>query len=93
MGLTTCVYRFQLMLYTGPLRPRMSVAIRFLWLAPITVAALVVLAGCLPGHTQPCSDLRPADTQADSLIDQLREFRLRLPLCSPLCSPGALNPL
>jgi hypothetical protein len=67
----------------------MSLAIRFLWLAPITVTALVVLAGCLPGHTQPCSDLWPADTQADSLVDQLHEFRLRL----VLGSPSLLNPL
>jgi hypothetical protein len=75
--------------YTGPPWPRMSLAIRFLWLAPITVAALVLLAGCLPGHTQPCSDLWPADTQVGSLVDQLREFRL----CPPLGSPSALNPL
>jgi hypothetical protein len=89
MDLTTCVYRSQLMLYTPPPWPRMSLAIRFLWLAPITVAALVVLAGCLPGHTQPCSDLWPADTQVDRLVDQLREFRL----CLPLRIPSAFNPL
>jgi hypothetical protein len=53
------------------------------------MSALVVLTGRLPGYTQPGGDLRPPDAEADSLIDQLREFRLGL----PLCSPGPLNPL
>jgi len=53
------------------------------------MAALVVLAGRLLGHAQPGGDLRPPDAQSDSAVDQYREFRL----CLPLCSPSALNPL
>jgi len=33
------------------------------------MAALVVLAGRLPAHTQPGGDLRPSDTEANSLVD------------------------
>ena len=54
----------------------------------VTMAALVVLAGRLPGHAQPGGDLRPPDTEADSLVNEHREFCL----CLPLCSPSALNP-
>jgi hypothetical protein len=51
------------------------------------MATLVVLAGGLPGHTQPGGDLWPPDTQTDGLVDQLRECRF----CSPLCNSGALD--
>ena len=53
------------------------------------MAALVVLAGCLPGHAQPIGDFGPADAQSDRLVDQSREFRR----CLLLRSPGTLNPL
>jgi hypothetical protein len=53
------------------------------------MAALVVLAGCLPGHAQPIGDFGPADAQSDRLVDQSREF----PRCLPLRSPCTLNPL
>jgi hypothetical protein len=36
-----------------------------------TMAALIVLAGRLPGHTQPGGDRWPPDAQANSLVDQL----------------------
>ena len=39
------------------------------------MAALVVLTGCLPGHTQPGCGLWPPDAQANGLIDQLGERR------------------
>jgi hypothetical protein len=51
------------------------------------MATLVVLTGRLPGDTQPGGDLWPPDAQANSLVDQLRECRIR-PL---LCHPGALD--
>jgi hypothetical protein len=53
------------------------------------MATLVVLAGRLPGHTQPGGDLEPADAQSDRLVDQDREFRR----CLLLRTLGALNPL
>jgi hypothetical protein len=34
-----------------------------------TMTALIVLAGRLPGHTQPGCDLWPPDAQANSLVD------------------------
>jgi len=40
------------------------------------VAALVVLAGRLPGHFEPDGDLWPPDAQADGMVDEHREFRL-----------------
>jgi hypothetical protein len=33
------------------------------------MAALVVLAGRLPGHAQPGGDLRPPDAETDGLVD------------------------
>lgn len=53
------------------------------------MAALVVLTGRLPGYAEPGSNLGPPDAQADSLLDQLREFCFGL----PLRGTGALNPL
>jgi hypothetical protein len=53
------------------------------------MAALVMLAGRLPGHTQPEGDLRPSDAQGDSMVDQHREFGLGF----QLYGPGALDPL
>jgi len=46
-----------------------------------------MLAGSLPGHTQPGGDRWPPDAQANSLVDQVRECGF----CLPLCDPGALN--
>ena len=51
------------------------------------MAALVVLTGRLPGHTQPGGDLWPPDAQTNSLVNQLRECRF----CPLLCNPGALD--
>ena len=51
------------------------------------MAALVVLTGRLPSHTQPGGDLWPPDAQANSLVYQLRERRF----CSLLRNPGALD--
>jgi len=45
-----------------------------------TMAALVVLTGCLPGHAEPSGDLWPPDAQTDGMIDEHRKFRFcRLP--------------
>jgi hypothetical protein len=35
----------------------------------VTMAALVVLTGRLPGYAEPGGNLWPADAQADSLLD------------------------
>ena len=51
------------------------------------MAALVVLTGRLPGHTEPGGDLGPPEAQANSLVNQLRECRF----CSLLRNPGALD--
>jgi hypothetical protein len=53
----------------------------------VTVAALVVLTGRLPAHTQPGGDLWPPDAQTNSLVNQLGECRF----CPPLCNPVALD--
>ena len=50
------------------------------------VAALVVLAGRLPGHAEPGGNLWPANAQSDGVIDQ----HGKLCLCLPLRDPGAL---
>jgi hypothetical protein len=55
----------------------------------VTVAALVVLAGRLPGHTEPGGDLRPSDAHADRLIRQHREFGL----CLLPGESGSFDPL
>ncbi len=44
----------------------------------LTVAALVLLAGRLPGHAKLGGDLRPPDAQVYGMIDQRCEFRLGL---------------
>ena len=56
---------------------------------PVSVSALVVLAGCLPGHPKPGGDLRPSNAHADRLIDQRYEFGLRL----VPAESGAFDPL
>ncbi len=40
------------------------------------VAALVLLAGRLPGDAEPGGDLRPPDAHVYGLVDQRCEFRL-----------------
>jgi hypothetical protein len=52
-----------------------------------TMTTLVVLTGRLPGDAQPGGDLWPPDTQANGLVDQLRECRI----CPTLCNSGALD--
>ena len=53
----------------------------------IAVAALVVLAGRLPGHPESGRDLWPSDAQIDGLVDEHREFRL----CLVSREPGVLD--
>jgi hypothetical protein len=48
----------------------------------VAVAALVVLACRLPAHAEPIRDLRPADAQADSVVDEHGQFTLRFLLCN-----------
>jgi hypothetical protein len=72
----THVYEFRLILYTGLAEDESGHTI--LTAGVVAVAALVVLAGCLPGHAKPVGDLGPPDTQADGVVDQHRELRLCL---------------
>jgi hypothetical protein len=53
----------------------------------VAVSALIVLAGCLPGHFKPEGDLWPPDAQADGMLDEHREFR-RVERNEPLPPPG-----
>jgi hypothetical protein len=55
----------------------------------VTVAALIVLAGCLPGHAKLGGDLRPSDAEADGVVHQCRKLRL----CLLLRNPGSPDPL
>ena len=48
----------------------------------VAMAALVVLAGRLPGDSELGSDLRPADAEFDGVVDQRCEFGFCLLLCS-----------
>ena len=57
--------------------------------SPIAVAAPVVLAGRLPGHTEPGGDFWPPDAQADGLVDEHCEFHL---CCLPR-EPDAFDPV
>jgi hypothetical protein len=77
----TCL-QFQVMLYTG------RSAGTVLPGRAIAVAALVVLAGRLPGHPEPGGNVRPSDTQGDSVVDQNGEFGLGF----QLHGPSALDP-
>ena len=45
------------------------------------MAALVVLAGCLPGDAELGGDLRPPDAEADGAVDQDLEFGLGVFSC------------
>ncbi|HXZ69614.1 MAG TPA: hypothetical protein VEH31_01930 [Streptosporangiaceae bacterium] len=56
---------------------------------PIAVAALVVLAGRLPGHAEPGRDFWPPDAQADGVVDEHHEFGL----CRFPREPDAFDPL
>jgi hypothetical protein len=47
----------------------MTRAILILTAGAVTVAALVVLAGSLPGYAKPVGDLRPPDAQANGVVD------------------------
>ena len=44
----------------------------------VAMAALVVLAGRLPCHSEPGRDLGPPDALVDGIVDERREFRLCL---------------
>jgi hypothetical protein len=44
----------------------------------IAVSALIVLAGCLSGHTELDGNLRPSDTEDHCVIDQQRQLRVCL---------------
>ena len=47
------------------------------------MAALVLLAGCLPGHAKLRGDLRPPEALADGRFDELRQFCLGLVSLDP----------
>ena len=79
--LATHVYEFHLMLYTR--RPGLRDES-----CPVAVAALIVLAGRLPGHAELSGDLRPSDPEANGVVDQ----RCKLRLCLLLRNPGVLDP-
>jgi hypothetical protein len=49
----------------------------------IAVAALVVLACRLPAHAEPVRNLRPADAQADRVIDEHGQLSLRFLMRHP----------
>ena len=53
------------------------------------VAAVVLLAGRLPGHVKPGGDVRPADPQVNGVVEQFCEFRIYL----VSGKTGALDPL
>jgi hypothetical protein len=54
----------------------------------VTVAALVVLAGCLPGDAELGGDLWPRNAEFDGVVDQRREFGF----CLHLRNAGAPDP-
>ena len=82
----TSVYEFQLMLYTAS---QSGIRLRDLTAGAVSVSALVVLTGCLPGNSEAGSDLRPSNAQADRLIDQRCEFGL----CLVPAESGVFDPL
>jgi hypothetical protein len=49
----------------------------------VAMAALVVLARCLPGDSELGGDLWPPDAQIDGMVDEHREFRVCLVLHVP----------
>jgi hypothetical protein len=55
----------------------------------VTVAALIVLASCLPGHAKLGGDLRPSEAEVNGVVDKCRKLRL----CLLLRNPGAPDPL
>jgi hypothetical protein len=64
------------MLYTGVLAE--DVSRHPVLLGVLAVATLVMLACGLPGDAKLCGDLRPADANADGVVDQHRKLRLGL---------------
>lgn len=46
--------------------------------ALLAMAALVMLAGCLPGDSELGGDLWPPDAQIDGMVDEHGEFRVCL---------------
>lgn len=84
--MATLVYEFHLMLYTRYLTWDNS-GHATLAASPITMTALVVLAGRLPGYAHLGGDLRPPNAQVHGLVDQCCEFRIDL----QLRGPGALD--
>lgn len=49
----------------------------------IGMAALVLLTGCLPGHTKLRGDLRPSDSLADGSVDEHRQLCLGIVSLDP----------
>ena len=47
------------------------------------MATLVLLTGCLPGHTKLRGDLRPPDALADGSVDEHRELCLGIVSIDP----------
>ena len=74
------------MLYTGVLAVDES-GHAILAAGALTVSALVVLAGRLPGDPEPGGNLRPPDAQIDGMVYEHREFRL----CLVPRVPGVLD--
>jgi hypothetical protein len=87
-GSATRVSECQLMLYTGTSASDES-GHAMLVVAVVAVAALVVLAGRLPGDPEPGSDLWPPDALIYGSVDKRCEFRL----CLVPHVPGVLDPL
>lgn len=49
----------------------------------IGMAALLLLTGCLPGHTKLRGDLRPSDSLADGSVDEHRQLCLGIVSLDP----------
>ena len=64
----TSVYECHLRLYTRVLTGITDSGHATLPHGAVTVAALVVLAGCLPGHAELGGNLRPSDAQVYGLV-------------------------
>ena len=84
----TPVYKCQLMLYTRRLGRGDESGHPILLAGTVAVSALIVLAGCLPSHFKPEGDLWPSGAQADSMVDEHREFGI----CLVPREPGTLDP-
>jgi hypothetical protein len=76
-AVATLVYEFHLKLYTNTLTCDNS-GRAVIVAGASAMAALVLLAGCLPGHAELGGDLWPPGAQVYGLVDQRCEFRFGL---------------